>query len=233
MKIGGFVDLSLVDVPKIPVSVVFMAGCNFNCAYCHASNLIPLESGIEMSIDEIIFDVSKTLSSGVCISGGEPTIQSDIVLLVSKLKEQNKYVNLNTNGSNPEVLSQLIDVGLDSIWLDIKAPINNYNRVVRTSIKNIWQIIQESVKLIQESNTELWIRTTLVNPLVKISDLPLIGNWLKSMKYKGNWTIQNYIFSAGVKEEYESKLYRLPEEEFNKIVGDLSYLKNNGINVII
>lgn len=232
MYIGGFVDTSLVDVPEHPVSVIFTTGCNFNCKYCHSSELLKFTNGKEMSVKEIIDIVKQYLPNGVCITGGEPTLQRDIINLVSELKNNGFYVNLNTNGSNPDVVKQLIHLGLDSIWLDIKTSKDTYPIVANVKNKCIWNSILQTIELALNSDTDIWVRTTLVRPLVSIADLHKIANMLIEVGYKGNWIIQNYVPSSGVRTEYKHELKSFDKSVIDNLSVIFSYLKVYGISII-
>ena len=87
MRIASIIDISLVDVPGIPVTVLFTAGCNMDCSFCQNAEIIPLESGSEMVISDIVERVRGNLSDGYCVTGGEPTIHKDLPLLLKALKE--------------------------------------------------------------------------------------------------------------------------------------------------
>ena len=78
MRIASVIDVSLVDVPKIPVTVIFTAGCNMDCPYCQNAEIIPLTSGTTMAISDIVDRVRGNFSDGYCITGGEPTIHKDL-----------------------------------------------------------------------------------------------------------------------------------------------------------
>jgi len=130
MKIGGFLKTSLVDYPNKVSSVIFTQGCNFNCGYCHNpgltepglfNNLVP-----EKEILDFLIRRSEQIE-GVVLTGGEPTIQKDLISFIKQIKDMDYFVKLNTNGSNPDVLKEIIGLKLlDYIAMDIKAPLSKY-----------------------------------------------------------------------------------------------------------
>jgi pyruvate formate lyase activating enzyme len=199
MRIASIIDISLVDVPGIPVTVLFTAGCNMDCSYCQNAEIIPLSSGEEMSIDAIVSKMQGNLTDGYCITGGEPTIQKDLPDLLKRLRtEDGKHINLNTQGSVPDILEKSLPY-LDSVWFDIKTTPDSYCDVTRVS-SNPWPRIEKSIKLILDSPTVFWPRTTYVGGLSKPSDIIQISQLLHSLGYRGEYVVQNFRKSSGTRE---------------------------------
>ncbi len=217
MRLASIIDVSLVDVPRIPVTVIFTGGCNFDCPYCQNASLIPLSSGLETPISDIVSQVQDFLSDGFCITGGEPTLQRDLPELLRALKEEiGGHINLNTQGSNPSILKESIQY-LDSVWFDIKSAPQRYREVCRTK-EDPWPRVQKSIDLIMNSETEFWPRTTFVGGLIDSGDIEEILSFLKSISFNGEYVIQNYVVSSGVRES-ESKAFSSPPlEEMDKLL---------------
>jgi pyruvate formate lyase activating enzyme len=216
MRIGSILDLSLVDVPKIPVSVIFTAGCNFDCPYCQNAELLPLDSGEEMTVQEILSSTEGNLVDGFCITGGEPTIQKELVDLLKALKEgPGGHINLNTQGSVPEILEQCLPY-LDSVWLDVKNPPNAYRRITRTQ-RDWWPKVAESIATVLDSDVELWPRTTYASGLMTPRDLIGIAEALEALGYSGEYMVQNYVASAGVRESEAENLEEPDLEDLSDI----------------
>lgn len=213
MRIGSIIDVSLVDVPGIPVTVIFTAGCNMDCPYCQNSELIPINSGVEMSITEIVQNAKGNLTEGYCITGGEPTIHSDLPVLLENLRndDDDTHINLNTQGSIPHVLENSMHF-LDSIWFDIKAPPERYQEVTRSK-SNLWAKIEQSIKLLLDSDVLFWPRTTYAGGLMSITDIERIINVLNSLGFKGEYVVQNYVESKGVRPSEISQLSKPSREE--------------------
>ncbi len=185
------IDISLVDVPQIPVTVIMTGGCNFRCHYCQNAELIPLDSGIEMPISEIVQHARGNMTDGYCITGGEPTIHHDLPQLLRELREErSKHINLNTQGSMPDVLERSIPY-LDSVWFDIKAPPGCYERI--TQRKRVWPKIRRSLELLMEAGVRLWPRTTYVGDLMVPEEIIQIAELLHEMGFKGRYAVQKYI----------------------------------------
>jgi pyruvate formate lyase activating enzyme len=217
MRLASIIDVSLVDVPGIPVTVLFTGGCNFDCPYCQNASIIPLSSGDEKTIPEIVSDVKGFLSDGFCITGGEPTLHKDLPELLEALKtEIGGHINLNTQGSNPSVLSNSLPY-LDSIWFDMKSASSRYKDVCRTK-EDPWPRVKESIGLILESGVEFWPRTTYVGGLLDADDIREILAFLENVKFTGAYTIQNYIASNGVRGTEKERFTNPSIEELEPIV---------------
>jgi len=182
--IKGIAKTSLIDFQPYVSSTLFLGGCNFRCRFCHNPNLVT-ESHLLKDISENdifgFFKEKKKWIDGVCISGGEPTIHNDLPIFLKKLKELGLLVKLDTNGSNPIMLRQIIPSGLaDKIAMDIKAPRERYEEVC--GIKVDMEKIQDSIDVIMKSGIDYEFRTTVVPGLVGKEDIIKIGEWLKGAK---------------------------------------------------
>lgn len=183
MLIGGLHKLSLIDYPGKLSAVIFTRGCNFRCPYCHNPELIESNGGDFIEEDKILsfLDERKGKLDGVVLTGGEPTLQSEIVEFLERIKRLGFFVKLDTNGSYPERIKELIDRKLlDYIAMDIKAPLYKYNRTTLTSIDT--ERIVESIHLIMNSGIDYEFRTTVVRSLLSRDDFPKIGEMIKSAK---------------------------------------------------
>jgi len=183
MLIGGLHKLSLIDYPGKLSAVVFTRGWNFRCPYCHNPELIESNGGDIIEEEEVFsfLDERKGKLDGVVMTGGEPTLQSDIAEFLEKVKRLGFFIKLDTNGSYPERIKELIDRKLlDYIAMDIKAPLYKYNRITLTSIDT--ERIVESIHLIMNSGIDYEFRTTVVRSLLSRDDFPKIGEMIKSAK---------------------------------------------------
>ncbi len=222
MRIGGFQKLTLLDYPNKTACIIFTQGCNFNCSYCHNSELIPCGNS---EVDEnVIFDYldkRKKLLDGVVISGGEPTIQKDLVNFIRIIKEKGFDVKLDTNGTNPEIITELIDKHLvNYIAMDIKTVFDEYEDIIKckTSINNI----KKSVEIILNSNVEYEFRTTIIKDIHDIDKILKICDL-----FKKNYYIQNFELSENVRDK---TLKSFSQDELEKIE---IVLKERFPNVII
>lgn len=170
MRIGGFIKQSLIDWEGKVTSVIFTKGCNFRCGYCHNPYLVLPElirQTRDMEEVEILNFLSKRRHwlDGVVISGGEPTLQKDLPDFTRRIKEFGLPVKLDTNGSNPDILKQLIrDRSIDCIAMDIKSVLSPpcYQKVNYTTNASLLEKIKQSIQIIKHSGLEYQFRTTVI-----------------------------------------------------------------------
>lgn len=184
MRIIGFEKLSLVDYDGYASATLFCGGCNFRCPFCHNGELV-LNEGMydEYSKEEIFAYLKKRLGllDAVTISGGEPTLNSDLPRFIESIKDIGYKVKLDTNGTNPSMIKYLIDKNLvDFIAMDIKSSIEGYS--VATGLKNIPQGVLQSVELLKLNRVDYEFRTTLVKELITREDILSMRTWLKGAK---------------------------------------------------
>jgi len=179
MKIGGFLSLSLSDYPGQVAAVIFTQGCNFRCPFCHNGSLIPRDRVADNSYseEEVLrqLTVRRRCLDAVVVSGGEPTLHHDLRPFIQTLQEMGFAVKLDTNGSRPDVLRDLLDRQLlDYVAMDIKAPLTQigYKRLAGTAVN--LDAIQTSIDLLVESGIEHEFRTTHVEPLLDKCDMQAI-----------------------------------------------------------
>lgn len=190
MKIGGLQKVSLIDYPNKISAVVFTQGCNFRCSYCHNPELLALKSG-NISEDFVIdfLEKRKKQIEAVVVTGGEPTLQTDLIDFLKKIKEMGYLVKLDTNGSNFEVLKKIIDLKLvDYVAMDIKSEIDKYGEItqVRTDENNIL----ESINYIKIKAIDYEFRTTIAREQLEISDMENIGVLINGAK---KYVLQKYV----------------------------------------
>ncbi|MFA6193322.1 MAG: anaerobic ribonucleoside-triphosphate reductase activating protein [Parcubacteria group bacterium] len=213
MTIGGLQKLTLIDFPGHIAATVFTVGCNFRCPFCHNPELV---SGAKHSASNVLekefFDLLKSRQGkleGVCITGGEPTIQPDLIEFIRKIKNSGFKVKLDTNGTRPDVLRLLYaEKLLDFVAMDIKNYPEKYAETANSKIYPVRKRIKDdksnnakekqysmgfsngvdmerirlSVDLIRNSGVDYEFRTTAVPGLHKKSDFASIGEWLKGSK---------------------------------------------------
>ncbi len=182
MIIKGLQKTTVIDYPGKLACTIFTFGCNFRCSYCHNPELVIDNGRPEIKEEEILEFLKnrKGFLDGVCITGGEPTINNDLPEFISKIKKLGFFVKLDTNGSNPEMLKDLIEKKLvDYVAMDIKAPLELYEDVTKVKINR--EEIQKSIDLIKKmENYEF--RITVVPGLFNEKHAKLIGEWLKGSK---------------------------------------------------
>jgi len=164
MNFKGFVETSFVDWDGNVSSVVFTPGCNFRCPFCFNKDLVLDPDSIEDIPEEFIIEYiekHRDFIDGLCITGGEPTMMTELPDFCKRLKEKGFGVKLDTNGANTEVLKSLIDQKLvDYIAMDLKGPWDKYSEFAGVAIDV--EKIKESVQIIMNSGIGYEFRTTII-----------------------------------------------------------------------
>lgn len=180
LSIKGFLPTSLLDWPGKVCSVLFLQGCNFRCPYCHNPSLVGdagEESGIEWEDFTGYLETKKGWIDGVVVTGGEPTIHSWLPSLVRETDGMGFPVKLDTNGSRPKMLKQLVEQGgVESISMDVKTSLGKYPLVARTRVSV--ESILRSIDIIKGSGIGHEFRCTVVPGLVDFADLRQIAQRL-------------------------------------------------------
>ncbi len=185
MQIHGFNKLTLLDYPEKLAATVFTGGCNFRCPFCHNATLVLNPSAQPLiAEDDVIEELAarRDRLEGVCITGGEPTLNSDLPDFITKIRDLGYKIKLDTNGSNPQMLDRLIREGLlDHIAMDIKSSPAGYAKA--TGLKNLsMDDIFRSVDLIMQSELDYEFRTTVVEGIHTINDFLQIAVWIKGAR---------------------------------------------------
>ena len=184
VEIKGLQKMSLIEYPEKAACVVFLPGCNFRCPFCYNPDLV-LRPETQPTIPEGEFfkfleDRKKWLDA-VAITGGEPTLSQDLPDFIRKIKDLGYLVGLETNGTNPGMLEQLIGEKLvDFIGMDIKAPLERYREVVGVEVNT--RDIQKSIDLVRSSGLKYEFRTTFVPGLLGKEDMERMGKWLEGIE---------------------------------------------------
>lgn len=171
MQIAGIVKNSVVDYPGRIAAVLFTPGCNLDCYYCHNRFLLTKETWGDLLHEEDVLSFlvkRKKLLDGLVISGGEPTVQKDLKEFIRKVKKLGYDIKLDTNGSNPELLKDLIENELiDYVAMDFKAPFAKYGQICGIDAPPVLKKIKDSIKLLLTGIITYEFRTTFVPELTK------------------------------------------------------------------
>lgn len=221
--IGGFQKSSLIDYPGKISAIIFTQGCNFRCPYCHNPEIIERNGDTALAVAPFI-DFLKTRVGkldGVVITGGEPTLQKDLPDLIKHIKSLGFCVKLDTNGTNPNMLTELIDANLiDYVAMDIKAPINKYSNVVCTSVNEI--NIMESIDILKTSDIPSEFRTTVVKSQLSVEDFEAIGNMVKGCE---KYYLQRFVPTKTLDDSFMNQT-TYTDKEFEPIINMLKkYIK--------
>jgi len=196
MDITGLQKTTLLDYPGKIACTVFFAGCNFRCPFCHNASLVTTDHRPQPLMDDeallAFLATRRRKLDGVCITGGEPTLQPELPQLLRKIRDMGFSVKLDTNGSRPAVLKQLVNDGLvDYVAMDIKSSPENYDRLCGTPTD--LEAIRESAAFLMADSVDHEFRTTLVKPLHTQQDMISIGRWLRGAK---RYFLQQFVDSG-------------------------------------
>ncbi|MFA7253169.1 MAG: anaerobic ribonucleoside-triphosphate reductase activating protein [Patescibacteria group bacterium] len=222
MNIAGIQKLTLVDFPGHVAATVFTRGCTFRCPFCHNPELVVPEQFSPLLSEKQIFDFLESRYgklTGICLTGGEPTMQKDCDQFISHMKALGFDMKLDTNGSNPKMLEKIIKDGdVDYIAMDIKGTLEKYPQIINYQLSIInngignleieklsenWKLknenlisnIQKSIKLIMSSGIDYEFRTTICHPIHEVEDFYGIGELIKGAK---RYFIQQFVKSKHV-----------------------------------
>lgn len=179
MKIYGFEKLSMVDFEGHLCATVFTGGCNFRCPFCQNADLVNVTNLEQYNEDEIFahLEKRKNVLDSVCISGGEPTLNPDLKNFIQKLKQRGLLVKLDTNGTKPDLLKELIDEGLiDYVAMDVKNSPALYPKTAGAIVN--MDDVGKSVELLKSNVVPYEFRTTLVSGHHSNESIEEMGKWL-------------------------------------------------------
>lgn len=201
MKFNGFQKLTLLDYPGKVACTLFTAGCNLRCPFCHNASLVThIDNVVSYDEDEILDFLRKRqgILEGVCITGGEPLMQSGVTDFIKKVKELGFSVKLDTNGTFPEKLTMLAESKLiDYVAMDIKNCKEKYAVTSGITDLNIGNI-EKSVEFLLSGKIPYEFRTTVVAEFHTPQDIGGIAKWIKGAD---KYYLQNFVDSGDLIED--------------------------------
>lgn len=214
MKIAAIRKLSLIDYPWKISSVIFTQGCNFKCGYCHNPHfVVPSLYSPVITEEEVFAFLSSRIGKieGVVISGGEPSIQPNLPDFIKKVRSLGFLVKLDTNGSFPEIIKNLLEENLlDYIAMDIKAPLEKYSEICGADI-DVCKI-KESISIIKSSGIKHQFRTTVVKGIHTRDDIQTLDEIAGEPVM-----LQNFKFTGGHIAYNLSKENEFSADEFDEL----------------
>ena len=230
MKIYGFQKMTLLDFPGHVAATVFTGGCNLRCPFCHNAALVTeIDPAAIYNEDDIIAFLAKrtNLLDGVAITGGEPLMQVDICGFIKKVRGLGYKVKLDTNGSYPDKLEEIVSEHLvDYIAVDIKNSREKY--ALTTGVKDYdLASLDRTLEILKNCDIEHEFRTTIVKELHETEDIIKIGEWMKGEK---NYFLQNFVDSGNLIGSGFSAVSREKLEEMRKAA--TPYFENVGVRGI-
>jgi pyruvate formate lyase activating enzyme len=186
MLIKGLQKLTLLDFPEKMACTVFTFGCNFRCPFCHNASLVLADRADAFTISEEEFfsflQKRRGILEGVCITGGEPTLQPDLPDFIRKIRALGYAVKLDTNGYRPDVLKALAAEGLlDYVAMDVKNSLPLYGKTVGIPGLNVAPV-EESMDFLMEGHVPFEFRTTLVRELHTPGSMTEMGRRLAGVE---------------------------------------------------
>ncbi len=192
MLITGFQKSTLLDYPGKVACLIFTYGCNLRCEYCHNPELVtqPCNKSLIISEEYILkfLKSRKKLLDAVVITGGEPTIQPDLIPFIKRIKELGYLVKLDTNGTDSKIVKKILDLNIVDYWaMDIKYEKELYKQNLSKSIE--YKQIEKSIQLIMEKAQDYEFRTTYVKGIHTLESARGIGELINGSK---RYYIQNF-----------------------------------------
>ncbi|KXB04705.1 hypothetical protein AKJ49_01800, partial [candidate division MSBL1 archaeon SCGC-AAA382A03] len=219
MLFKGLNKNSLIEWPSKVVAVAYTGSCNFRCPFCQNKELVlEPEKLPDIKEKEIIKHLKKKRKwlDGLMVTGGEPTIHSNLPNVARQLKEEEFLFGIETNGSNPQMLIEMMKENLlDRVALDIKAPLvwDKYKKAIGRKNPELLQKIKESIDIIQNSDISHEFRTTVVPEILQEKDLQMIGTQIQNAE---EFNLQQFVPENTLDEKYE-KIEPYPEKKLEKM----------------
>jgi pyruvate formate lyase activating enzyme len=217
VEIKGLEKFAPLDFPGYIASTVFLGGCNFRCPFCHNADLVLRPDSLtSMPLDYFItyLDGRQGWLEGVCVSGGEPLLEENLEVLLRVIKDRNLLVKLDTNGSLPDRLQELMRSGLiDQVAMDVKAPLSRYKQVTRSEVAE--DDIVRSIDAVRASRLPYMFRTTIVPGVVGEKDLLEIAQLLHGAAL---FQVQQFSPRSTIDRNY-LQIEALPPAEVERLAG--------------
>lgn len=212
IQIHGLQKMTLLDFPGKVAATIFLGGCDLRCPFCHNSQLIDGTAPAIMDDRELLAFLSsrKKLLEGVCLTGGEPLLRPNLSNLIQSIKELGYAVKLDTNGTHPQELQNLIDQNLlDYVAMDIKNSPDRYKETTGQPNLNLLSI-EKSVSILNSGIIESEFRTTVIKEFHDENAFHAIGKLIKGAKnyylqpFVDRDTVPNHNLNAPTKQELQN-----------------------------
>ncbi|MBR5899894.1 MAG: anaerobic ribonucleoside-triphosphate reductase activating protein [Clostridia bacterium] len=227
MKVYGLEKLSLVDYDGKIAATVFTGNCNFKCGFCHNAQLVNDYDNLPTYSEAEIFDYlskRKGVLEGVCVSGGEPTLNANLPSFLEKLKALGYSVKLDTNGTNPQMVKKVFEDGLvDYFAMDIKNDRENYAKIIGFDEYDTTKI-EKTVEFLMTSDADYEFRTTLIDNYHKKQNIINICGWISGakkycmQKFKDTGSCLNSAGLTAVSDQKAKEFLEIAKEKVQKAI---------------
>jgi anaerobic ribonucleoside-triphosphate reductase activating protein len=226
LRIGGIQKVTLLDYPGKVACTIFTAGCTFKCPFCHNKDLVYIpEDYSYLEPDEVLayLDKRKKILDGVCITGGEPLIQEDLIPFVERIRSMGYLIKLDTNGNEPDRLKEICSKNLiDYVAMDVKNSPDKYAETVGLNPSTFsLDHIRDSIDYLKTCGIEHEFRTTVVRELHTEEDLTAIAEWLGTEEH---YFLQQYSDSGNV---IQPGFTAYSKEEMEKLAAEVQKILPN------
>ncbi|GGC27894.1 anaerobic ribonucleoside-triphosphate reductase activating protein [Parapedobacter defluvii] len=189
--IYNITPFTLLDYPGRTACILWFAGCNMRCVYCYNPDIVLGKGRLSIAEALTFLRSRQGLLQGVVLSGGECTLHPTIFPLLETVKEYGFDVKIDTNGSRPRVLEELMTRQLvDYVALDFKALEHRFHAVTKSGL---FSEFVESLSLLNRSDVSFEVRTTVHSDLIGLADLQEMVKFLQHVDYRGRYYIQHYV----------------------------------------
>ncbi|MGB9842543.1 MAG: anaerobic ribonucleoside-triphosphate reductase activating protein [Candidatus Bathyarchaeales archaeon] len=205
MKFSGLQKISLIDYPNKVASVLFTPGCNLRCPFCHNWRIVvdPKPPFLQEALALELLESRKKYVDAVVVTGGEPTMHSELPKFLAKLKERGFEVKLDTNGFYPEVLEECLP-HVDYVALDVKTSLEKYKQLGAQDTAGLMR----TVEILKTGKVPYEFRTTVVPELVTAADVERIGEIVKGAK---TYALQQFVPQDTLDKRFEALRPYAPE----------------------
>ena len=203
---------TLLDYPDKTACILWFAGCNMRCVYCYNPDIVTGKGKISFDEALAFLDKRKGLLEGVVLSGGECTLHKGLPDFIGEIRKRGYYVKIDTNGSAPKLLQQLIaEKQVDYIALDYKALPRNFKKI---TVSNLYDKFNQSLQMLIQSKMDFEVQTTLHSDLISKDDMTEMISYLRTTGYSGKYFIQYFVNDTPILGELGTSRKILTAEDF-------------------
>lgn len=211
--IYSLTPFTLLDYPHKSACILWFAGCNMRCLYCYNPEIVLGKGSLSFENILTFLQSRKNLLDAVVFSGGECLLHKKVIPLITEVKKMGFLVKIDTNGSSPEVMQQLLNLNLiDYIALDYKAPESKFQTITQS---NLFDSFEKALEIILQTKIPFEVRTTYHSDLLTEDDLTAMIHFLETKNYVGNYYIQYFKNNVATLSELERSTNKIDCEKLS------------------